>query len=116
MARVPDPAVHQAWMRRFREFRQGNASVAEFCRLAGVSVAAFYQWRRKLRPESEPSTTAVPRETSRIQFVPIELTAGPRLEVHLPSGARVFVPCHDSEVIRAVITAAAGELRENESC
>ena len=41
----------------------------------------------------------------RLKFVPIEITGGSSIEVHLPNGARVTVPCHDRDAIGAVIAA-----------
>jgi transposase-like protein len=48
MSRAPDLARRELWRRRMREFERSAATVADFCDRAGVSAAAFYQWRRKL--------------------------------------------------------------------
>jgi len=50
MARARDPDLWQAWRERLRRFRGTMETVAEFCRRERVSMAAFYQWRRKLSP------------------------------------------------------------------
>jgi hypothetical protein len=52
MSREPDLAKWAAWRLRLREFDRGNATVVEFCRRVGVSIATFYLWRRKLAPSA----------------------------------------------------------------
>jgi transposase-like protein len=105
MSREPDLAKRAAWRLRLREFDRGNATVAEFCRRTGVSVATFYQWRRKLEPSAAPSTAPCGRAVKGLSFLPVEITGGASVEVLLPSGARVTVPCHDQEAIRTVMAA-----------
>ncbi len=125
MARWPDLAKREEWRRRLREFERRQLPVAEFCQQAGVSTAAFYQWKRKLRrekrgprPEPRPSRQSTPG----MQFVPIEITGGPSVEVHLISGARLLVPCHEHQALRVVIAALSGDaaaecsLAEGRSC
>jgi transposase-like protein len=115
MSRVSDPVVVASWEQRLHEFSQSNLPVAAFCRQAGVSVATFYYWKRKLAPRSEGSPSKpVPRPAG-LRFVPVEITAGPSIEVHLQSGARVVVRGHHPEVIRTVI-AAASQLHEAQPC
>jgi hypothetical protein len=58
MSRGLDVVKREAWRRRLRAFDRGTATVEEFCWREGVSVAAFYQWRRKLADATCPSTTA----------------------------------------------------------
>lgn len=48
MARKADGAKRELWSRRLREFERVGGAVAEFCRREGVSVASFYEWRRRL--------------------------------------------------------------------
>lgn len=54
----------QQWAKRFEQFSQDNVTIAQFCLREGVSQAAFYYWRRKLR-----ETPAVSNQSLR----PIEL-------------------------------------------
>ena len=107
MSREPDLAKRAAWRLRLREFDRGNATVTEFCRRADVSVAAFYQWRRKLGPSAAPAASAGSRgrAVKGLSFLPVEITGGASVEVLLPSGARLTVPCHDHEAIRTVMAA-----------
>jgi hypothetical protein len=105
MSREPDLAKRAAWRLRLREFDRGNATVSEFCRSVGVSVATFYQWRRKLGLSTVPaaSTASHRRAVEGLSFLPVEIIARSGIEVLLPSGARLTVPCHDHEVIRTVM-------------
>jgi transposase-like protein len=46
--RGPDPVKVELWSKRLERFDESGRSVVEFCNGEGVSVASFYQWRRKL--------------------------------------------------------------------
>ena len=115
MSREPDLAKRAAWRLRLREFDRGNVTVAEFCRRVGVSVAAFYQWRQKLRPAAAPDASAASRgrAVKGLSFLPVEITGGASVEVLLPSGTRLTVPCHDHEAIRTVMAALLSASRED---
>jgi hypothetical protein len=118
MSRGPDLARREVWRRRLREFDRGEDTVAEFCRRASVSVASFYQWRRRLSTvvPAEGSTSRMP--ATAMNFLPVEITPprGSMVEVLLPSGARVLVPSGEREAIRAVIEAAASIQSEGRAC
>jgi hypothetical protein len=49
-------------------------------------------------------------------FVPISLTSPSSLEIWLPDGTRMLVPCHDRNVIHAVIAALAHDRSEDQAC
>lgn len=114
MSRAPDLARRELWRRRMREFERSAATVADFCGRAGVSAAAFYQWRRKLSDvsSSEGLTKPAPRATpsraaaSSLNFLPVEIM-GPRngdvVEVLFPSGIRMLVPSRNQELLRTVL-------------
>jgi hypothetical protein len=126
MSRGPDVARRELWRRRIREFERSAATVADFCDRAGVSTAAFYQWRRKLSDVSssagltKPPPPATPSRTAAasLSFLPVEIM-GPRngdvVEVLLPSGIRVLVPSRDQESLRTVLESLASE-REEPAC
>lgn len=113
MSREPDLAKRKEWQRRLQAFDKGQATVAEFCGREGVSVATFYQWRRKLgQARAEDSRSAPhrreparPEKVAGMNFLPVEIVGQPSLEVLLPSGAKVLVPCHEREAIHAVMAA-----------
>jgi len=46
--RGPDPVKVKLWTERLERFDESGQSAVEFCNGEGVSVASFYQWRRKL--------------------------------------------------------------------
>lgn len=114
MSRMPDPQVRERWMRRLRRFRDCDATVSEFCRREGVSVASYYHWRRKLAEAVED------RSTERPHFVPVAVTgteatrqASDAIELALPGGAVLKLPaCADRQVLFNAIAAtvqATGE-------
>jgi len=63
MSRASDPAVVASWQQRLHDFSQSDLPVAAFCQQAGVSVATFYYWKRKLAPRSEAAASATRRST-----------------------------------------------------
>src|SRR5262245_51727976 len=78
-----DPAAtRQKWVDRVQRFRDSDLTVAQFCLAEGVSVPAFYFWRRTLAAQS----AAEPRDRSTV--VPVRITrSASAVEVVLPSGA-----------------------------
>jgi hypothetical protein len=98
-----DPAAtRQKWVDRIARFRASNTTVAQFCSAEGVSVPAFYQWRRTLAAES------VTESSDRPTVVPVRIARpAPAVEVVLPSGAllRFSADCdpqHVAALLRAV--------------
>jgi len=81
-------ATRRVWVDRIERFEKSGRTVAQFCATEGVSAAAFYQWRRKLRSDG-------PVRPSLAKFVPVELAARPQAEsatvmsVELPGGVRI---------------------------
>ena len=89
-----DPAAtRQKWVERIERFRSAGVTVAQFCLTEGVSVPAFYQWRRTLAAEAatEPS--------DRPTVVPVRIARpSSGVEVVLPSGAVLrFAPDCDPQ-------------------
>ena len=110
MSRGPDGAKRAAWQVRLREFDRGKLTVAQFCRRAGVSVAAFYQWRRKLKSAAaaDVSGAARGRTVQELRFLPVEITGSSSVEAWLPGGARLMVPGRDHAAIRTVLAVLLG--------
>jgi hypothetical protein len=48
MARPVDCQKVRAWRRLMARFEKSAMSVAGFCRQAGVSIASYYYWRKRL--------------------------------------------------------------------
>ena len=124
MSRGPDLAKREAWERRLVEFERRGVTVAEFCARERVSVASFHQWKRKLASSSMKDVAAAndgrraePEIASGgVQFLPIEITGQSSVEVLLPSGAKILVPCHESEALRTVLATLWSGPREDRSC
>jgi transposase-like protein len=98
-----DPAAtRQKWVARIERFRSAGVTIAQFCVAEGVSVPAFYQWRRTLAAESSAEPSARPT------VVPVRIARpAPGVEVVLPSGAvlRFSADCDPQQVaalLRAV--------------
>lgn len=116
MSRKPDLVKREAWRKRLSRYDRQALSVDEFCWREGISTASFYQWRRKLRgTTSVASVVSGGRKTAKgdlsppSAFLPVEITglsAAPAcVEVLLPGGPRLRIPCHEPQAIRTVIAA-----------
>ena len=143
MGRGPDRMKRDVWTRRLREFERGNEPVAEFCDREGVSVTAFYRWRRLLASAALPKVTtsrgtdaavqARKDAVGEVRFLPVEIvpavsapserkpetptsTSSPCVEVLLPGGARVLVPCDAPVALRAVVMALVAGTDEDSPC
>jgi transposase-like protein len=108
-----------------REFERSNSTIADFCDRAGVSTAAFYQWRRKLADAASPAgaekdagLAKLSPAAASLNFLPVEIVGsrnGDVVEVQLPSGIRVLVPSRDQESLRTVLETFVRE-RETRPC
>ena len=120
MSRGPDLARRELWRRRLREFDRSTATVADFCDRAGVSTAAFYQWRRKLAGAALSGGLAKPSPAAAsLNFLPVEIREprnGDVVEVLLPNGIRVLVPSRDQESLRTVLESLGSDRREEPTC
>lgn len=87
-------------------FATSSLAVAEFCAAEGVSVPAFYQWKRVLAAGDTPSSPS-PAPT----FVPVRVApASAAVELVLPSGAVLrFPPGTDPATIAAFVRHLGGE-------
>ena len=108
MSRSGSPEKRQQWLERMQRYVGSGLTVAAFCQTESVSVPSFYQWRRKLAPARDSVESSSP-EPGKQRFLAVRIAASTQLEVHLPNGARVFLPGSDVAVLDAVI-AAAGRL------
>ncbi len=84
---------------RLARFQPARQTVAQFCAAEGVSVPAFYQWKRQLATDA--GGTAGPPT-----FVPVRVSApAPApIELVLPGGAVVrFAAGTDPAVVAAVV-------------
>ena len=106
MSRSASVILRAQWQQRLERFRESLWTVGEFCRHEGVSVASFYQWRRKLggasirREPKRPSAT-VPT------FLPVQVTSTASVQITFPNGTRLTLPAHDHELVKLSLTTLA---------
>ncbi len=82
--RSPD-AARQAWAERLARFASAGLTAAQFCAAEGVSVAAFYQWKRRLGSAALP--TPLPDVPASPRLLSVHLAnPTPAIELVLPSG------------------------------
>ena len=130
MGRRIDGGQWTAWRARLERYAASKArgvTVAAFCRREGVSVPAYYYWKKRLgqidggnstgaaksiRPGSvRPESQAGTRRSQRNMFVEV---AVPRtelfrdlVEIQLSNGAIVRVPADREEAVAAAVRAVA---------
>ena len=92
------------WQERLGRFTRSPMTVAEFCRREKVSVASFYQWRRKLAAPATAEKVAVER-SARPTFIPVQVAAGANVQVIFPNGTRLTLPAHDHDLDKLSIAA-----------
>jgi hypothetical protein len=112
MVRGSDSAKVSVWRERLERFGKSEVKVKPFCAGEGVSVASFYDWRRKLEESSaghddqedcdlEPSHPS--GHTSRV-FAPIVVSPVPMpVSIRLPDGVQIDVPSENLAAVRTVI-------------
>jgi len=94
MARRSDPAKVAQWAACLARFQDSGMSVAEFCKQEGVSVASFYQWRRKLAERDESGRQVVTQASAQspigsgFQAVQV-LSAVSAATIRLPNGVEI---------------------------
>ena len=137
MGRPIDLGKRREWADRLARRESSGLTVAEFCEWEGVSMAAFYQWRKKLRGETACRPTPKQRPsaicddggvrkmplTSTSAFLPVQLTPAktvrdsrrppqalaelPPVEIQLPNGVSIVVPISEISSLRDVLLAAS---------
>ena len=114
MGRFDLVSGQEVWRRRMQRFSRSRLTVAEFCDREDVSVAAFYQWRRKLvalgqssaataRAQSQGGLPAQVVSGAPNGFVPVRVWQSPAIEVRLPNGVTLTLPVGDPEVLRQAL-------------
>jgi hypothetical protein len=106
------------WTARLARFRNFDGPAVRFCEAEGVSTAAFYQWRRKLRKRPAVAKAATdggndgPRQAA-FRAVAVTASAGvfaatsPAVTVSLPGGIVVHV-ADNPRAIETVLRAVTG--------
>ena len=114
MGRFDLVSKQDVWRRRMQRFSRSRLTVAEFCDREDVSVAAFYQWRRKLvalgqssaataRAQSQGGLPAPVVSGLPNGFVPVRVWPSSAIEVRLPNGVVLTLPAGDPEVLRQAL-------------
>jgi len=105
-------AKRQEWSQRLQRFAEADVTVVEFCAEEQVSVASFYQWRRKLgTPVGSRATTRRVTAAPRLDvqaFVPLQITSSSTtVRMRLPNGVELWLPAGDVPSLTAAIEVAA---------
>ena len=136
MPKPPDLAKRELWRKRLQQFERGDQRIVDFCRGLQVPVWSFYYWQQRLRsvanraaPETQRNGTEKPHRQARfahrtrsaqmkarLKFVPIQVTGGRNVEVHLANGTCVTIPCQECDAIGAVIAALVSNSPEQRAC
>lgn len=114
MARLSDPRLALQWQERLQRFERSELTVAQFCQLEGYSVAAFYQWRRKL--DAGPSRDTPSFIPVSLCFSDLEDRSDQRVAIDLPGGATVRIPngatqAEQRQLIAAIVQATSAEVQ-----
>lgn len=105
------------WSERLQRFGHSELTISAFCEREGVSLASFYQWRRRLRVRSRGGAGVVTKGSAAPaaqapSFVPLRITASGMTEqvirLRLPNGAQLWLPVGDASLLAAAIAAAGG--------
>jgi transposase-like protein len=89
------------WRERIAEQERSGRSVRQFCRDRGFSEHSLYAWRKRLR-----SATPVRFALVEPANVPLEDSAGPKIELLLAGGERLRIHSGvDAATLRTVLDA-----------
>lgn len=105
MARPADPRKSAAWQRRLQRFTASGTTVSKFCDRAGVSVAAFHYWRRRLERE-QPERSS--RPTASV-FQPVDLLSQRAVVIRFAAGGVMEIPGDRADLVRVAIRVMAAE-------
>jgi len=105
MPRAPDLALHARWQRRLQAFEDFAGTVPQFCDQEQVSVASFYQWRRKLARQElvRQATRATPPAFVALQVNAAREAHRDEVSIELPGGAHLQVPGDNLPLVQAVL-------------
>jgi len=106
MGRSASVSRRLQWQKRLGRFTRSKLTVAEFCRGEHVSVASFYQWRRRLA-ETETAEEANVKKSATPAFIPVQVASVANLQVVFPNGTRLTLPAHDHELVKLSIQSIA---------
>ena len=105
MARLADPRKSAAWQRRLQRFTVSGTTVSTFCERAGVSVAAFHYWRRRLGPH-EPEQSSRPVTPV---FQSVDLLSQRAVVIRFAAGGVMEIPGDRADLVQIAIAAMSVE-------
>jgi hypothetical protein len=98
-------ATRQTWADRIGRFPQSGLSPAQFCAAEGVSLAAFYAWKRRFAAEADDGGNHAPDDAGP-RLLPVRLQSATPVELVLPGGAVLrLLPGCDLDLVRALLRA-----------
>lgn len=101
MPRYSTDATRRLWRQRLTRFGRSGLPVARFCAQEGVSVASFYNWRKKLAPGGGRQRSGDHRHAA---FRPLTVVPAPSgVSIHLRCGTRIEIRAEDLDAVRAVV-------------
>lgn len=131
MVRTADVGKRMTWRKRLRRFDKWTGAVAQFCAEERVSVASFYQWRRKLKnnrvgkPDSPRAQDGDSRRDAGgrggrkppvknairtdAKFVPVQVVGSAVVEVFLTGGPRLSIPADATDALSTVVRALSAK-------
>jgi len=123
MAQTGNTERKRYWRELVERQRASGRSIGAFCRETGVSVASFYEWKRKLRRRTPSARPSVKRTAfAPVQILPAQTASSMdldgRVEVVLPDGVvlRVAAGCEE-RTLQVVWTVLATSLtKELDGC
>ena len=102
MARATDSRAAGVWKERLDRFERYYRTVAAFCRSEGVSAAAYYYWKRRLRQIPETAEAGSSAAFAEIQVVHLD-----HVRDQLPNGTMIHLPTGDPRIVENVIRTLA---------
>jgi hypothetical protein len=133
MARKANPVLGKQWRQRLKRHRGSELPIAAFCRREGVSQAAFYAWKRRLRgststrhPPRRPkrrraatqrqasqnvtSTAPTPLRTAEFLQLPVRsVPSSPWIELTLADGTLVRLPQENLAALATLLKVLRGD-------
>lgn len=107
MSRKPDPELRRWWCKLHAQFDPQRHSVAQFCRAHDVSVASFYQWRKRLANTTPPRLIPVQVYDHAVETQHPEYQRVTAAVVRIGSQTVIEIADHQAERLTEIIIALA---------
>lgn len=107
MSRKPDPELRRWWCNLHAQFDPQRHSVVQFCRAHDVSVASFYQWRKRLAGTTSPRLIPVQVLEHAVQTQRQQHPGRTAAVVRIGSQTIIEIADHQAERLTEIIIALA---------